>query len=77
MGEPFKGWVVRVGDNLFIKRTSRFGPFYGGRPVLTDDRSDALVFTCEKHARAKARVYEYRVKMHGYNLPPKATHEQR
>ena len=47
-----KGW---------IKRTSQFGQFHGNI-VLTNDPSDALLFTREKDAKTRAAVARARTK---------------
>lgn len=60
MEDKKQGWVVRVGEGFFIKRTSQFGMFHGSI-YLTVDREDARIWSREGDAKDKADVYRARV----------------
>lgn len=48
-------FVVKVGDNAYVKRTSRFG-HYHGRVVCTPHFEEARIWTREKDAERAAQA---------------------
>lgn len=51
--------VQTVEGDYYVKRTSRFGPFYGV-VYLTTDVNEARIWSFEGHARRAAKVVNYR-----------------
>ncbi len=52
------GFIVKIGEHNFVKRTARFGPFHG-RVVWTESAREARVWTQERHAKRAAFVVDY------------------
>ena len=53
-------------DNGYIKRTARYGPFYGNI-VYTDSIEDARLFTRSSDAENSAEVVNSRYKVYDYD----------
>jgi hypothetical protein len=54
-------YCIRVGDDLFIKRTAQFGLFHGAIQY-TDRQDQALQFTHKQDAEQRAEVACMRIK---------------
>lgn len=54
------GYIICIGERHWIKRTARFGAIHG-EIYLTDDRTDAFIFTRKTDADKRADILAYRV----------------
>lgn len=60
-------FLVTNGHGVYVKRTcTRYGPFYGGRLQVTEDRADARLWTRRRDAEQFAKVVVYKAQTPQY-----------
>ena len=57
------GYMIKLGEGYWVKRTARFGAFHG-EIYITDNRADALIFTRKSDANSRADILAYRLERH-------------